>query len=234
MTRFPFLLLGIPFAVACGGNAPAPLNPAPVADAGAVVSAPPDAAAPARALVPLREPTTRRIATWSLNEVPPDDTRGDLIATASFSDVLIPRDPVLAHQHDFAVELGAALDRIDALAQRAITDAEPAMVADLAARTNRAPKGSTIRGREDKSVLHVQLARDHGALTVSVWLTLRQRIDGPLVKAPPAKCAPGQPCAQQADQRSDASVTETFGARYVVKSDGSLEELLYLPQGSGP
>ncbi len=223
--------------LACSGRAPPPavcppcVSVVPVCPSPALVS--PVVAEIAGPRVALRDDQmkTKTVARW-LPEDHVAKASGDIVASISNngSTAVLPRPQLTAKLPALPFDLGAALERVEALSTKVRSSQLGAMEAELAIQEKKAPSGSLVHGRQDSATAHVQLSADRRTITFSTWWTVRTHIDGPLVSAPRAQCATGQPCAQMADYRRDASVSVTAGARYVVSRDGALlEEIVFVP-----
>lgn len=194
-----------------------------------------DAAPPTLAPFHDESATTLQVAVWTADDRVVKNG-GDTIASSAFSGpITLPRKELLARQRDFTVDLATALDRIEARARAAYAARSEALVADLTARERQVARGSIVGARIDTTLVYVQLAADHRTMTISAWPTITVQVQGPLVKAPPAHCLPGQPCAQMADYRPQDQLSVGFGLRWVITSDGALaQEIVYAQRGEGP
>lgn len=181
---------------------------------------------------------TKLVTTWA-DPVTPTDSGWVAIGQDTSNDggLRLPRSAIFEHKASFQVDLDAALDGIHAHAQKVLVARDAEMRAELARRqkTALATPGTTLVATSDLTTVTVLLAKTGKQMVFVIRRTLEAQLLGPMQKAPPANCLPGQPCAQRADFRPVRSIDVRLGARYTLRADGALvEETVFAPTGDGP
>lgn len=226
---------------ACARPVP-PLPPAPCTAASPTAGVAPTASAVrlvATTPAPYHEAfQTKLVTTWE-DPLTPTDSGWDAIGqdSASNGGLRLPRSAIFEHKASFPVDLDSALDGIHAHAQKVLVARDAEMRAELARRqkTALATPGSTLVSTTDLTTVTVLLAKTGKQMVFVVRRTLEVQLLGPMQKAPPANCLPGQPCAQMADFRAPAFIHVRLGARYTLNADGALvEETVFAPTADGP
>ncbi|NOU34526.1 MAG: hypothetical protein HOO96_42075 [Polyangiaceae bacterium] len=181
---------------------------------------------------------TELVTTWADPLTPPDSAWvGIGQDSANNGGLRLPRSAIFERKASFPVDLDAALDGIHALAQKVLGARDAEMRAELARRrkTALATPGSDPISTSDLTTVTVLLAKTGKQMVFVVRRTLEVQLLGPMQKAPPANCLPGQPCAQMADFRAPIFIHVRVGARYTLNADGALvEETVFAPTGDGP
>lgn len=180
---------------------------------------------------------TKLVKAWE-DPITPTDPAWTVIGQDSTNNggLRLPRSAIFEHKASFPVDLDAALDGIHALAQKVLLARDAEMRAELARRRKAAlaTPGSDLISTSDLTMVTVMLAKTGKQMVFVVRRTLEVRLLGPMQKAAPAHCLPGQPCNQMADFRAPIVLHVRIGARYTLNADGTLvEETVFAPTNDG-